>query len=717
MVSIEKIKRLADTVAKNTVPGSNTNTLIGNLLKAITEYMAEQHHGAVGGYQYLNSIDQLPTGNFTDKQRRTGYVIGDCIFFYVGTGGDTLDGEYQNGGSFHGTKGDDGLSAYEVWKSIDGNEGKNVEEFLASLRESGYKTKYVNALPGGSATETQTENAISNSTYANIMTVDIAANQSFTVNLKASATGIFKDEKVTIQLYKDGLRLTGSDVTLEYTKIYTRSEGVDEIRVSRANTGVLSDGSLTISVTTENGGNIEDDTIYAYPDGANQWSESIYVNGEWKLLATHAGSLSNVISGISNLDERINALDGKYDSFEKLLCSSVKENTWIEGYYVKQNGTTNGNPGWKYMSIDISGRDSISITAQFNGGDAYCHLKDFNGNILHSWNNQTFNGYSIDLSEYPTANTLMICERLSANGFVMLYSYGFARKNTTVSLNERLSLMETKIKFVYPLLIFNGHYMHFSIDDSHSAWEYLVDHPNMESIFDGGKLRDYKSLHDQTGIKITLNLFCCNASVANAGSETYNLSDIPDTWAEEFQENKDWLKFSLHSYYTDQQYGTPIAGHSLLQDYTYFKAQVIRFTGSADCIDTQVRLGYYNCPSVTEALSIHGIENGVTLYSTADDNRESNMYLSSSAKALINEKGMLYDTDNELMFIRSMYRLDEADGRSGLITMMKQHKACSKIVETYCHEAKFSGSALKNLFNELREMGYSFAFLSEIIGA
>lgn len=39
MESIDKIKRLADIVSKNTAPGSNTNTLIGNLLKAMALYM------------------------------------------------------------------------------------------------------------------------------------------------------------------------------------------------------------------------------------------------------------------------------------------------------------------------------------------------------------------------------------------------------------------------------------------------------------------------------------------------------------------------------------------------------------------------------------------------------------------------------------------------------------------------------------------------------
>lgn len=41
----------------------------------------------------------------------------------------------------------DGKSAYEVWKDQDGNENKSVEEFLASLKESGFTTQAVDSLP------------------------------------------------------------------------------------------------------------------------------------------------------------------------------------------------------------------------------------------------------------------------------------------------------------------------------------------------------------------------------------------------------------------------------------------------------------------------------------------------------------------------------------------------------------------------------------------
>lgn len=41
----------------------------------------------------------------------------------------------------------DGKSAYEIWLEQDGNEGKSVEEFLASLKESGFTSQAVQSLP------------------------------------------------------------------------------------------------------------------------------------------------------------------------------------------------------------------------------------------------------------------------------------------------------------------------------------------------------------------------------------------------------------------------------------------------------------------------------------------------------------------------------------------------------------------------------------------
>lgn len=141
---------------------------------------------------------------------------------------------------------------------------------------------------------------------------------------------------------------------------------------------------------------------------------------------------------------------------------------------------------------------------------------------------------------------------------------------------------------------------------------------------------------------ITLNLFSCDASAGNENGATKYLSDIPDVFKSQFEACRDWLKLSHHSYFINQEYAKAVENHSLLQDYTYFIQQVTRFAG-VNSIDTHIRLGYFSCGTETEAMSIKNMAYGVTLYSTADDMRVSNMYLDSDESAMINTYGTIYD--------------------------------------------------------------------------
>lgn len=91
------------------------------------------------GYVSVASIADLPDPG----EDTLGYLIGENLYLYVGTGGDTLDGKYQDCGPFrgpagtHGTTGQDGKSAYQIWLEA-GNVGTE-DDFLASLQgNSGY---------------------------------------------------------------------------------------------------------------------------------------------------------------------------------------------------------------------------------------------------------------------------------------------------------------------------------------------------------------------------------------------------------------------------------------------------------------------------------------------------------------------------------------------------------------------------------------------------
>lgn len=111
------------------------------------------------GYVSVASIADLPDPG----EDTLGYLIGENLYLYVGTGGDTLDGKYQDCGPFRGpagtpgTTGQDGKSAYQIWLEA-GNVGTE-DDFLASLQgNSGYtgaagELEIVNNLIDGGATK------------------------------------------------------------------------------------------------------------------------------------------------------------------------------------------------------------------------------------------------------------------------------------------------------------------------------------------------------------------------------------------------------------------------------------------------------------------------------------------------------------------------------------------------------------------------------------
>lgn len=256
MESIDNIKRLAEQVSTNVAPSSNTNKLVGSLLKRMAAYMAEQAHGPVNGYVFCDSLSQLPTGDLSDKQKRTGYVVGENIYFYVGTGGDTNNGMYRNGGSFRGTPGAAGKSAYEIWKELDPHNTGNEEAFIASLKVSGYASKAVTSRPTGSA---------------------IAGN-----------------------------------------------------------------------------------TIYCIA-GTQQWTEEVYVDDNWILLATHSGGLSELIDEISANSEMMeDIIDDDYQGTKTVVTQMINYKS-VNGEYNGVQISTSGDGVFTLSGTSTSGTTDASL--------------------------------------------------------------------------------------------------------------------------------------------------------------------------------------------------------------------------------------------------------------------------------------------------------------------------------------------------------------------
>lgn len=103
----------------------------------IDERLSYVQLGNITGYVYLDDTASLP-----DEPSTLGYIVGNNLYVYVGSGGDTMDGLYQDCGQFKGPKGDKG----DTFTFDDLTEEEVAE--IASLVPALYKEATLNYYTG-----------------------------------------------------------------------------------------------------------------------------------------------------------------------------------------------------------------------------------------------------------------------------------------------------------------------------------------------------------------------------------------------------------------------------------------------------------------------------------------------------------------------------------------------------------------------------------------
>ena len=112
--------------------------------------------------------------------------------------------------------------------------------------------------------------------------------------------------------------------------------------------------------------------------------------------------------------------------------------------------------------------------------------------------------------------------------------------------------------------------------DDHSFVFTELTRQKPKHAFDHFYLAGLKRIHDEFGLKVTLNAFYRN----DHDKAGYLLNEMPDTWKSEFEDNADWLKFSFHSYseFPDRPY-LESSAEEIGKDYDLVKNEIIRFAG------------------------------------------------------------------------------------------------------------------------------------------
>ena len=98
------------------------------------------------------------------------------------------------------------------------------------------------------------------------------------------------------------------------------------------------------------------------------------------------------------------------------------------------------------------------------------------------------------------------------------------------------------------------------------------------SIFDNSYFKMLKKCHDEWGMTVQLNLFYRTDFFY--GGEEFTLSDMPDTYKDEFSANSDWLKFAFHAKQEFPDYPYVNAKYEdVKRDYELIIGEIKRFAG------------------------------------------------------------------------------------------------------------------------------------------
>ncbi len=239
-----------------------------------------------------------------------------------------------------------------------------------------------------------------------------------------------------------------------------------------------------------------------------------------------------------------------------------------------------------------------------------------------------------------------------------------------------------------------GKYLHFSIDDTRECITRLQEY-NSESIFEDPTLSILKEWHDKYGIV---------ASLYVQGDFTIN-----SKYAKELIDNSDWLKWGYHGN-TDKPHKT---------DMQIFYKQIIDSIGSSPVIDMCPRIHYFHADHTT-CMNLKDL--GCIGFLTCDDwswnskKREQNYYLTNSQNIILDKNDRLYDTDNNIYFIKTDFRLEHIVQRWGTVRNLLEYYSTNNAENNemviFSHEWCFNEfkKEADSIFYWANQNGYEFDF-------
>lgn len=244
--------------------------------------------------------------------------------------------------------------------------------------------------------------------------------------------------------------------------------------------------------------------------------------------------------------------------------------------------------------------------------------------------------------------------------------------------------------------------VHFSFDDTIGSLRDLTEKAaSYNSVFDQPFFKALKALHDEYGAVFSCYCFYQILNSTDSTVVDFSLEDVTDAYAEEFAANAHWLRFGYHSLHGSINFAAKTADVAKAE-YDNFVTQIVRITGSVNCIDLVVRLQNFSgnlesCQAMRDCacgligfLSGDYSETGTGGNTAYDNYTVSGYYLTTAQNAFLARKGRYFDATEQLFFYPSNLRLDNIPSANVPAYMERfntvDRYARNNMLIMYCHE-------------------------------
>lgn len=243
-------------------------------------------------------------------------------------------------------------------------------------------------------------------------------------------------------------------------------------------------------------------------------------------------------------------------------------------------------------------------------------------------------------------------------------------------------------------------FIHFSIDDTSMIFDDITKHQNSyKSIFENNTLAVCKELHDK--YNAVFSFYCFYDFMGGC------LKDATDKFKAQFSDNSQWLKFGFHAKNAESYLNiTPEGEYS---DYSLVINELLRITGSEDCIDRIVRLDRYTADKAS-VKRIQGHKNGIIgLFASWDIGRNS-YYLSYSQKNAMFE----YDwcEDNGVFFTPTDIQIENIENDRDFSEKFSE-VADQNIIIVFTHEWIFDDKNVQKYLEWFAEIAFNSGVKSD----